>query len=168
MFFNRKQRFTRHSIEEIKVAGLGRLCDSIDALSVMRHSQEGRSRWKISIPYVVMYILKMPDSFSCVGVECQQCIREKIVADPVAAVEVDGRRACRDVHNPALGIERHPSPVVGSARSFPGIFRPRLIAELAWMRNGVKAPEKSSGANVERTDIARRSRKGLRHLAAHD
>src|SRR5579859_5025493 len=115
-----------------------------------------------------MYALEMPDSFSCVGIERQQSVSEEIVADSVSAIEVEGRRSRRYVHNPAVGIERHACPVIGSAGSLPGIFRPRLIAKLAWMKIGMKAPTKSPGVDVERTDIARRGRKSLRLFAAHD
>src|SRR5437667_3479004 len=99
----------------------------------------------------------MPDSFACLSIQSNQAICEEIVADAVAAVEIKCGGARWDIDNSALGIERHPGPIVRCATGLPGVFGPSAIPKLPGMRNGVKRPAQLARANVEGTDVARGS-----------
>src|SRR5690348_8248180 len=99
----------------------------------------------------------MPDSFACLCVECEQAVSEKIVANAIRPVEIKCRGSGRHVNDTSLRIKRHPGPAVGSAACFPCIFRPRVITELAGMRNGVEGPPQLPRPELVRTNVARRS-----------
>src|SRR5260370_1884645 len=90
----------------------------------------------------------MPDSLARPRSQGNETIREKTVADAIGAVEIKCGGACWNVDNAALGIERHPSPIVRGAAGLPRILRPRVIAKFARVRNGVKRPPHLSISNV--------------------
>src|SRR5579863_8717607 len=104
----------------------------------------------------MMYALKMPDAFAGFGVECDQTICEEIVADAVCAIEIKDCGPCGYVQDAAFDIKRHASPVVRCAGIRPSFFRPRVVAEFAGMRDGVKAPAQGSSSNIESADVAGR------------
>ena len=55
--------------------------------------------------------------------------------------------------------------------SFHDSFSPRLVTELAWLRNRVKDPFLFAGANIETTYVARRRIQALSkvlHYGPHD
>ena len=64
----------------------------------------------------------------------------------MAAVEVVGRRADRQVDVAELLVGAHRRPDVGVAGFLPGILLPGLVAELARLRDGVEGPEQAAGA----------------------
>src|SRR5204862_2592101 len=97
----------------------------------------------------------MPASCACLSIQSTPAICEGIVADAVAAVEIKGGRARWNIDNSALGIERHPGPIVRCAAGLPGVFGPSAIPNLPGMRNSVKRPSQLARANVEGTNVAR-------------
>ena len=154
--FEWKERRAGGAIEKIDEALLAGLRDGFDFLTVALNVYEHRMRRKIAVPDVVMHRLEMPDALAGVRVEREQAIREEIVAEAVAAVEIECRRAGRHEHDAALHIDGHAGPVVRGADRFLGIGRPGVVAELAGMRNGVERPAHFAGAHVEGADIAGR------------
>ncbi len=74
----------------------------------------------------------------------------------VRPVEIVAGGPERDVSDAAFLIDRHFIPVVNTARSFPRVRGPRLVSELARVRNGVKHPRQFSGAYVVGVNIGRR------------
>src|SRR5882762_10112494 len=101
-----------------------------------------------------MYALKMPEAFSGAGVESEQAVGEKVVADAIGGVKIGCGGTGRGVDDAANGVERHFSPVVCGAAGFPSVFWPGVVAEFAGLRNSVKGPAKFSGANIEGANIA--------------
>src|SRR5580658_8554269 len=64
-----KERVAGHSVEEVKVALLGRLRQGVHGFAVLLDGEERRLRGKIAIPDVVMHALEMPKPFPGIGVE---------------------------------------------------------------------------------------------------
>src|SRR5580698_10276196 len=115
-----------------------------------------------------MYALEVPESLAGRGIEGEDGVGVEIVADAVAAVEVEYRGARRSVDDSAFGVERHPCPVVGCAGGLPCIFGPGFVAGLSRMRDGVEAPGQFAGAHVEGADVSRWRGMRLRIAAADD
>src|SRR5580765_2136156 len=110
----------------------------------------------------------MPDSLAGFGVQRDQTVCEQIVADPVATIEIRRGRACGNVDNSSLKIERHAGPVVGGATGLPCISWPGVITEFARVRNRVKRPAQLAGANVVSADVSGRGGQGFGIPAADD
>src|SRR6188768_2958929 len=89
------------------------------------------------------------------GVERNQAIRVEVVAEPVSAIEVAGRRSRRGKDDAPGLVEGHAGPTVRAAAVGPGLFGPRLVASLARMRNRVEAPAQHTGPHVVRADVTR-------------
>src|ERR1035437_3451373 len=106
----------------------------------MTYGQQLRSRHVVVVPKIMMNRLEMPQAFSRAGIQRQQAVAEQVIALPVAAVEVVGRRSGRDVNNAALLIKAHVAPIIGGSDVLPGILRPSLVTELARVRNSVELP----------------------------
>ena len=165
---DRIDRRAGHAIEDEDVPVLGRLRDGVDRLAVAPDRDEARRRGRVAIPDVVAHELEVPDELSRVGVEREQRVRVEVVANAVGAVEIGRRRSRRHVDDAARLVERHARPAVGAAVLAPRVLRPRLVAGLAWMRNGVKAPLQRAGACVVGADIARRRGQSFGHAPAED
>src|SRR4051794_38376033 len=97
--------------------------------------------------------LKVPKALSGASIDGDEAIGKQVGARPVSAVEIVSRRAGRNVHDPALLIDAHFTPVVHSADILPRIRRPRVITELTGMRDGMERPREFSGQDVVRADI---------------
>src|ERR1700691_3542368 len=98
--------------------------------------------------------LEMPKIFARAGVERQQAIAEKTGARAIRTIKVIGGRSQRKVSDPALFVDRHPTPVVGAANILPGIFRPAIVTKLSGVGNGMKDPDHFSGEHVIGANIA--------------
>src|SRR6202012_3350413 len=109
----------------------------------------------ITVPYVVMHSLVMPDPATGSGIQCDNAIGKKIVTDPAAAVEVEtGRSDGREKHAFIL-IQAEAGPTVGASEML--ICRcvgPGRIALLAGIGNGVKDPAETAGVNIIGPDMA--------------
>ena len=79
------------------------------------------------------------------------------------AVEVVRGRAGRRVDEAAPLVERHARPRVGAAAVLPRVLRPRLVAGLARVRDGVERPLLRAGVDVEGADVAGRRGQPLGH-----
>ena len=89
----------------------------------------------------------MPDPFARFRVQTQDAVAEQVLADALAAPEVERRRTGADKDQAAFMIDAHAAPVVGAAGCLPRIFRPGLVAELAGVRDGVEDPTALAGAD---------------------
>jgi hypothetical protein len=101
-----------------------------------------------------MHHLEMPEAFAGAGVEGEKAIAEKVCARAVGAIEIVFWAGGGNVDDAAFFIEREFAPGVGAADRFPGVFRPGVVAEFAFMRNGMEDPTQSAGANVEGADVS--------------
>ena len=104
-------------------------------------------------------------------VERHQAFGKQVRARTMAAVPVVGRRAERQVDVAELFVGRHVRPHVGVAGVGARIVAPRLVAELALLRNRMQRPQLLAGAHVEAADVAARPFLVRRHVVnarAHD
>jgi len=132
------------------------LRDDVDRLTVVPDGEQLRRGRVVPVPDVVMHHLEVPDPFSGSGIQREQAVAEQVGARAIAAVEVVLRTRGRHVDDAAGAIDRHLRPVVRAADALPRIFRPRVVAELPFVRDRVEGPDEASGADVEGTDIAGR------------
>ena len=110
----------------------------------------------------------MPDSLARLRIQGNQTIGEEIVPDAIGTVEIKCGGARRNIDNPALGIERHPGPIVRRAAGLPGILRPSVMAKFTGTWNGVKRPAQLSGSSVVGSNVAGRRGKSLGVAPADD
>ncbi len=110
----------------------------------------------------------MPDALARLSVQRDQRVGEKIVADPVGAVEIKCSRAGRNIDNSARSVHGHTGPVIGCAAGLPGIFRPSFVANFAWAWNGVEFPAQLAGSHIIGADVAVGRGQSFRFAAADD
>ncbi len=151
---DRKERRAGFTIEQPHVSRLGRLRERVDGLSMTYHGDERRRRRKVHVPEVVPHALEMPDTLSRTRVEREDRVRKKIVAEPIGAIEIEGRGARASEDHAELVIHGQSGPDVGATRNLPRIGRPGRVAELARMRNGMKAPAQLTGLQIVRANVA--------------
>ena len=123
------------NIEEALLAGL---YYGVDWLSITLQRRQHRWRGEISVPYVMLYRLEVPDSLPGFSVQRQQTISKEVVADPIATVKVKSSRPGWNKNNSTFAVERHPRPIIGGATLLPRVLGPGFVTELAGMRDGVK------------------------------
>src|SRR3954466_15859036 len=104
----------------------------------------------------------MPDALARRRAQAEDRVREEIVAVPIGSVEVVRRRSGRCVDQAARVVERDTRPRVRTAAVLPRVWRARVVAELARMRNAVKGPSLRAGIDIEGADVAGRRRQALR------
>src|SRR5215211_8465517 len=95
-----------------------------------------------------MDCLKVPFSFSCLRIERDDAITEKVDAFSIGAVKIISRRAGGKKHNTSFFIDAHASPAVSAACIFPRIPRPCIVTKFAGQWYGMKSPFEFSGYNV--------------------
>ena len=114
----------------------------------------------------------MPLPLAGPGVQRDQTLGEQVVAAPVAAVPVVRRRRHRQVDEAELVVAAHHRPHVRVPGVLPGAVEPRLVAELAGLRNRVEDPAHLAGAHVVAADVAGRHLRSPRTVrddrAEHD
>ncbi len=145
-----------HAIEDVQPPGLVGDDDDVAVPSLVTDGRELRRRAGIQIPEVVVHELEMPPALAAARVERDDGRAEEIGAVPIRAVEVIRRRSERDEDDAAANVDRRLTPVVDPADVFPGVFRPRVVAELAGARHRVERPDEFAGENVVGADVARR------------
>ena len=128
----------------------------LDRLAVDVDVDEDRRRRKVVVPHAVMHALEVPRALAGLRVDRHDRLGEQVRAGAMAAVEIVGRRAERQVDVAELLVGRHVGPHVGAAGVGPRIVAPRLVAELALLRNRVNRPQLLAGAHVEAADVAAR------------
>src|SRR6185312_6388406 len=95
----------------------------------------------------------MPDALAGFSVKRQQTIGEQIVTQTIRAIKIEGSGAGGHKHQPGFGIECHTGPGIRTADPRVGVFRPRLISELARLRNSVEDPAYFAGMYVKSADM---------------
>src|SRR3954470_23067435 len=98
----------------------------------------------------------MPLALAGRGVEADERLAEQAVAESSAAVVIVARRRYRHVEKAAPIVERHRRPHVDVSGERPRVVFPRVVAELAGLRNRVERPHGLAGPRVEAADVARR------------
>ena len=111
---------------------------------------------EVVVPQAVVDGLEVPDPLPGLDVHRDQGLREEVVAEPVDAVVVVGRRPRRQVHVAQLVVAGQHRPHVGVARVAPRVVQPRVDPELVGaVGHGVEVPGVLAGADVPGADPAR-------------
>src|SRR3954449_12798577 len=97
----------------------------------------------------------MPEALAGSRLERDDRIAKEVGAMPIAAVEIVFRAGRRHVDDSAFLIDGLLTPVVGAADRLPGIFRPRVVPELAGAGHGMKRPHQLAGSNIECAHVSR-------------
>ena len=155
---DRPHFFPGHPIEDVGERLLRYLRQRLDLAAVHRDVDELRRGRKVVVPQPVMDGLEVPHPLAGVGVEADDALREQVVAEPVAAVEVVRRRRDRQVDVAKFLVDRHHVPDVRVAAVLPGVVLPCVDAVLALLRNRVEDPLHLAGAHVVAADVSRRRR----------
>src|SRR5206468_1773213 len=100
-----------------------------------------------------MHQLVMPDPLASARVERDERVAKQVVARTIAAVEIEARAAEADERDAPLLVNRELAPVVNAAGILVGLGRPRVVPELAGMRDAVENPLNSSSAHVIRLHV---------------
>src|SRR5690554_2454464 len=93
----------------------------------------------------MMYGLKMPKSFACTGIDCDDAVAEQIAAMPIGTIKIIGGRSGGKVSNSAFSIHRYFPPGIGSANVLVSLFGPGIITIFSRERYGMKNPFHFSG-----------------------
>ena len=88
MFADGKEGLSSEAVEDINVALLGDLGESVDRLAISPKGEKTGLRWKISVPDVVVNALKMPQEPAGIGIKSEERVCVEVVTEAVAAIEV--------------------------------------------------------------------------------
>src|ERR1700730_6759926 len=103
--------------------------------------QTGRGR-EVVVPQLVADVLEVPLQFARLRVERNRCVAEEVIAGPIAAVVIHARAADRHVDDASLLVDgKSERPDVVARSILPTVILPRVIADFAGERNGVKVPQ---------------------------
>ena len=150
--FDRPHRFAGDAIEHVDPPLLGGLADGLDGAAVHGEVHQNRRARDVHVPDAVVHELEVPFPLAGFQIERDEALAEEAAARPVAAVIVAGRQLHRQEHHAELFVDSHLRPHARVARVGPGVFFPRVVAELARERNRVENPQPLAGARVVAAD----------------
>src|SRR5688572_21053742 len=154
---DRPDRLPGLPIEDVEEPLLRRLRDDLSRLAVLTDRQQlGRLR-NVPVPEIVVNELLMPDSLAGARIDRDERVGEQVVALAIAAVEVVARAAESDERDAVLLVNSELAPVVPAAAQLPMALWPRLVAELAFVRNDMEDPRELSGPHVVGMDVRGRA-----------
>src|SRR2546427_2822108 len=110
---DRPHRLTGDAIEDVQPRLLGRLCDSLDWLSVDDDVRENRGRGDIVVPDPVMHELVMPLARARSQIEGDQRLAEQSRPRTMATVVIAGWQLHRKVDGVELLVDGDLSPHAG-------------------------------------------------------
>src|SRR5690606_42001914 len=93
----------------------------------------------------MMYGLKMPKSFACTGIDCDDAVAEQIAAMPIGTIKIIGGRSGGKVSNSAFSVDRYFAPGIGSSNILVSIFGPGFITIFSRVQYCIKYPFLFSG-----------------------
>ena len=155
-FLDGPDRLAGDAVEDEDQPLLGELGDGLDAPAVHVDRRQHRLRGQVVVPHAVVDDLEVPRPLAVVRVERHEALREQVVAEALAAVVDVGGVADGEEHQLARLVDGHPGPDVGGAHVAPRLVLPRPAAELAFLGDGVEAPDEGAGAGVVGADVAGR------------
>ena len=152
--FDRPHRLAGLAIEHEHEALLGRLRDRRDLLAVDGDVDQDRRARDVVVPDRMVDELEVPDALAGLQIDGDEALGEQVVAGPMAAEVVAGRDLDRQVRDAELLVDGDLRPHAGVAGVLPRLLEPRVVAELAGLRNGVEDPQPLAGARVVAADVA--------------
>jgi len=155
------QRPAGDAVEHEDESLLGDLGHGAHSAAAHNDVDQVGSRGDVVVPKSVAHELKVPHPPASGRLETDEAVGEQVVAVTLAAIVIVRRRAERQIDVAELLVGAHDRPHVHPADRAPRLTRPRLVAELTYLRDGVEDPSLRAGAYIERTDVPRR------HVEAH-
>ena len=151
VIFDREERISVGSIEEIHETLLCGLRDCINVFPVALHRQKHGMRGKVAVPDIVTNSLKVPDSLAGLRIQGKQTIREQVIADAVRAVKVEHWQN-RSERKQFRAWDRAPCP--------PNCWQPRRFSTHLLARFRIRTPrdEESYEMTSEAFRFERRKR----------
>ena len=133
--------------------------------SVDRDVREYRRARDVVVPDPVVHQLIVPLPLAGLQIDRDDALAEQVVAGPMTAIVVAGRRLDRQIRHPQFFIDGDLSPDAGVAGVRPRIVQPGIVAELARPRNRVEDPQPLARLDVESADVALFVALAARHAA---
>ena len=168
LFDHGKQRLPRVPIQHEDESHLRQLHHHIPGSARPGERDENRRRRIVVVPDVVMHRLVVPLAFAGRRVERQDAVGEQIGAFPKRAVEIVRRRSGRAEYPSAPLVHRDATPRVGAAVVLALHPLPRVVADLALLRDRVEYPLQLARYGVERANMAGRGVVALVHARSDD
>ena len=119
------------------------------------HRQQLRPGDEIVVPQIVMQQLVVPQPLAGAKIEREQRVAEQVVAFPIAAPQIERRRAEREIPDAALLVDRQTRPRCWRRR-------PSSTRRAATCRSRIRPAEESCGTSTRACRSARRTRGCLR------
>ena len=152
--FDRPHRLAGLAIEHKHPTLLGRLRNRRDPLAVDRDVDQHRRAGDVVIPDRMVHELVVPDALAGLQIDGDETLGEEIVAGTMAAEIIAGRFFDGQVGDAEILVDGHLRPDAGVAGVLPRLLQPRVVAELAGLRNGVEDPQPLARAGVVAADVA--------------
>ena len=152
--FDGPHRLARDAIEGIDPSLLGRLRKRLDGAAVDRDVDQDRCTGNVHIPDAVVHQLVVPLALAGRQIHGHDALTEQAGARTMAAVVVAGGQLDRQIRHIEFFVDRNLSPDAGVARVDPRLLFPRVVPELAQLRNRVEDPQPLAGLDVEAADVA--------------
>ena len=173
LLVNRPDRLPGHAIEHVEPSKLARQGHRLDSLAVHIGVQQQRRRRIVEVPDRMVHQLEVPLALAGLQIDADQGVAEQIVAGPMAAVEVRRRIFDGQVYEARFFVDGDLRPNARVAVDRPRFVFPRVVAELAGLRNRVERPQELAGLHVERAHeplrvVVRGDRCALAHRRADD
>jgi hypothetical protein len=152
--FDRPERLARGAVERIRERLFRELYDGLHGPAVHRHVEQDRRRGVVPVPDIVPNELSMPDALARPHVDGNQAVAEQVVAVALAAVHVARRTFDGQIDEAELRIGGHRTPHAGVTRVLGRARRePRVVTELAFLRDRMERPQELARARVESAHI---------------
>ena len=107
------------------------------------------------VPEIVMDGLEVPLVLARLHVHRDHRVAEQVRALPVSAIGTRDRRRQRQIEQPAPLVEREvEGPRVGAEAPFPAVAIPRVMTDVARLRDGVELPQLRAVTRIEGARVA--------------
>ncbi len=143
-------------VEDVGEPLLAHLREGLDGPPVDGDVHQARRGRKIVVPDPLGHRLEVQHALARLHVDGDDALREQVVARPVPAVVVAGRRAGGKEDVAGLLVGAHGRPDVGVPRVAPRLVQPGVGPEVVRLRHGAEHPPRVAGAGVDALHPARR------------
>ena len=153
-FLDGVNRHAADTIQNEQQAVLGADGDRRHGLVADARVEQQRWRLQVVVPNVVVNRLKVPEVAAGARISRDDRRAEQVVADAIAAVAIERRRAERHVQNAALDVDRHEAPDVDAGAPLRAVAAPSIGEALAGPRHAAKRPDELAAARIPGADVA--------------
>ena len=156
-------------VQNVEIAGLGGHPQRRNRAAVGGDVEQRRRRRRVGVPQIVMNRLEMPAIVAGLDIHRDHGVAILVVAGTVAAVVTGNRRRQRQIHQPALLVEREVErPRVGAQPTAPTVPLPGIVTGFARLRHRIELPHLGATHRVERARVADTADRAGRCVCADD